>query len=84
MVNPVGKYNDDSNIMSPVKTTRQMITKRVFPDHFTSVNKFNYKIPRPETLYPEELAKLDTLNRHAVGQDRNPKNTMIVKPIMRI
>lgn len=61
-----------------------MVTQSVFPDDFSAVNKFHYKAPRAEDIYAEELYKLEALNRHASGLDKNnPKNKKSVTPIYR-
>ena len=60
-----------------------MVTQRVFPDEFTAVKKFYYKAPKAEEIYPEELIKLEALNRHMLGKDKNLKNKVSMTPIYR-
>ena len=61
LANPVGEYLDQSDVIAPIKTTRQMVTQKVFPEDFTAVNKFNYKAPRTEDIYKEEMIRLEAL-----------------------
>ena len=83
MTNPVTEYIDTSNVISPIKTTKDMVTERVFPQDFTKVNRFLYKAPRAEDIYQEELLKLEALRQHTIGADRaNPKNTVKMTPMI--
>ena len=83
MTNPVTEYIDTSNLISPIKTTKDMVTERVFPQDFTKVNRFLYKAPKAEDIYQEELLKLEQLRQHIVGADRsNPKNTVKMAPVI--
>lgn len=55
MVNPVNEFFDTSNILSPVKTTKEMVKRIVTnPENFEQREDIIYKVPTAEEMYGNE------------------------------
>ena len=86
LVNPVDTDYDTSNILEPVKATKGMVSKIVYPEEYSGMNKIEFNMPKAEEIYGDELRKLELLEEigkhsksiaairdgpHIHGMDRN-------------
>lgn len=85
--NPVNSINDTTDVLSPVKATKRMLKKVIYPQDYKRVADMSYHMPSAEEMYGNELRQLQNLEQKYYDlkesfygpQDR--KNSFSIKPI---